>query len=53
MIDYLDQCRIGQLHVTKYGIPFTAPLASWNAAIPGRVPLKITAATIMTRKIRL
>ena len=34
-------------------IPFIAPLASWNAAIPGNVPLKITAATIITKKIRL
>ena len=34
-------------------IPFTAPAASWNAAIPGSVPLKITATTIITRKIRL
>ena len=45
----------GNVSVTspKMWIPITSPAAFWNAESPGSTPLRITAATIITRKMIL
>ena len=45
----------GKVSVTspRRWIPLTAPSAFWNAESPGSTPLRITATTIITRKIIL
>ena len=45
----------GNVSVTspKMWIPITSPAAFWNAESPGSTPLRITAATIIIRKIML